>query len=88
VATVPVDIMAVMGGIGTLVGSAMWAYKSKKEREARKKGLIGNPARCEDHEKRLRIVEEQVTRFDERSIATQADISEIKNDVKSLLSRA
>lgn len=78
----PIEIASVVGA--GIVGAVM-AWKEWKERRARKRGLLRNPARCEDHEKRIRLNEEMCFRFDERISVLQKTVSRIEESTDAIL---
>ena len=88
----PVEIASAVGAAIAAFFIARKEYMDRRKEKREKQmeaqfGLLPNPTRCDDHEKRLRSVEDQTARFDERSMSIQVDIGEIKQDVKALLSR-
>jgi len=78
----PIEIASVVGA--GVVGAFM-AWKEWKERRARKRGLRGNPARCEDHEKRLRFIEDMSSRYDERIGVLQKTVTRIEESTDAIL---
>lgn len=68
-----------------LVAGVFLGYKEWKERKARDRGLSPNPVRCEDHEGRLRKVENVCIEMGPRMEDLEDDITEIKGDVKHLI---
>jgi len=70
--------------VGVVAGMFL-GWKEWKERKARSNGLAPNPARCEDHEGRLRKVESACLYMSPQIANIEEDISEIKGDVKQLI---
>jgi hypothetical protein len=56
-----------------------------KERKVRARGLPANPTRCADHEERLRKTESVCGELPSRIHGLEANISEIRGDVKTLI---
>lgn len=78
----PVEIgSAVCAGI---IGSFL-AWREWKEKRAQKRGLRANPARCEDHERRLRFIEDLSSRYDERIRVLQNTVSRIEESTDAIL---
>lgn len=71
--------------VGVVAGLFI-GWKEWKERRARSNGLAPNPTRCEDHEGRLRKVEEVCTKVGPQISGLEKDVQEIKTDVKQLIS--
>jgi hypothetical protein len=67
-------------GVTIVVVVRMW-----KEYHAQKRGLLGNPKRCEDHESRIRETEKTLNGLPSRLTSMEGDISDIKVDVRTLL---
>ena len=81
---------------GAIAIIAIWnAWKAYSEHMgSRKQGLKSNPHRCAEHAERLRIIEGvqgsmsiTMARFGERLKEAQADIREIKDEVKEIRAR-
>ena len=72
--------------VGAIVAAILFGgYKmvrGLKEWKARKRGLAGNPARCEDHESRLRRVEGIIPDIGKDIAIIKTDISWIKDALK------
>jgi len=62
-----------------------WRYF--KERRGRRKGLLGNPARCQDHETRLREVEKCTIGINAVLPMIRDDIAEIKESLRDFNQR-
>jgi hypothetical protein len=69
-------------GLGFVLYSSI---KMFKEISARRRGLQGNPKRCEDHESRIRETEKVIHGLPSRLTSMEGDISDIKGDVRTLL---
>lgn len=70
--------------VGVVAGMFL-GWKEWKERKARGHGLSPNPVRCEDHEGRIRKVENVCVEMGPRMNGLEKDITEIKADVKHLI---
>ncbi|MBV6343483.1 class II holin family protein [Candidatus Magnetobacterium casense] len=69
-----------------VVAGVILGFKEWKERRARAQGLPPNPTRCEDHEVRIRTAEKLCSEIVPRINNIEGDITEIKGDVKQLIS--
>ena len=82
-------ISIVVAGIVGLVWALLELKRWTKNRKARameaEAGLDPNPARCADHESRLRGVEKVCAEVSPRISGIEKDITEVKADVKTLL---
>ena len=77
----------VIGGAAAASGVVLGIKKFKDVRAKKKEGLGPNPERCIDHESRLRTVEASCIEYKTEIKGMKDDISEIKEDVKTLLRR-
>lgn len=83
-------ISIVVAGIVGLVWAVLELKRWTKNRKARameaEAGLDPNPTRCADHEGRIRKVEAVCIEMGPKITAVERDITEVKADVKQLLS--
>jgi hypothetical protein len=82
-------ISLVIAGCAGLVWAMLEIKRWKAGRKARQieeeNELKPNPARCADHESRLRGVEGVCHQIDPRLKAIETDLEEVKGDVKNLI---
>lgn len=71
--------------VGVVAGGFL-GWKEWRERKFRsERGLAANPARCDDHETRLRSVESACLYMSPQISGIEKDITEIKDNVQRLV---
>jgi len=82
---ISIVVAAIVGAVWGVLELRRWRKDKRSKQIEDEKGLLPNPARCGDHEDRLRKVETVCIEVGPKIDAMSKDIDEIRTDVKTLV---
>jgi len=83
---ISIVVAVIVGLVWVLLELKRWGKAKRTRALEAEAGLEPNPTRCADHEERLRKVEAVCIEVGPKISAVELDITEVKADVKQLLS--